>query len=108
MAPVDPRCNGLKGEAYSGCLDSVKGISGIEYYYLEWKGSEIYSCISCVAYEGAFTGCGKGWSRASAPSNAYLQFVVGNFDLSSSGDGGKVFRLIEGKLLLHLLSTGGN
>jgi len=109
LAPVDPRRrNGLKAGVYWGCPDDAKGISGIEYYYLEWKGAGIYFCISCVAYYGAFTGSGKGWSRASAPSNAYAQSVVGIFDRSSNGDWGNVFQFVEGELLLHLESTSRN
>jgi hypothetical protein len=80
---------------YWGCPDDAKGIRGIEYYYLEGKGAGIYSCISRVAYYGAFTGSGKGWSRASAPSNAYPQSVVGIFDRSSNGDWGTYYLEID-------------
>jgi hypothetical protein len=93
---------------YMHSLRSPVGAFVLSNYYLEGKGAGIYSCISRVAYYGAFTGSGKGWSRASAPSNAYPQSVVGIFDRSSNGDWGNVFQFVEGELLLHLESTSRN
>lgn len=86
---------------YVGC-DSVTLGDGStfelsEYYFLEGLGSGIYSCVSRVAWYGAFGGgYGKGWSKAYAPaSTSYPNIVTGIFDRASNERWGTYYLEID-------------
>ena len=76
---------------YSGC-------DVAEYYYLEGKGSGVYSCVSRAAYYGAFGGGGgEGWSKAYAPDSGedLPYIVVGTFDRESNAGWGTYYLEID-------------
>lgn len=84
---------------YVGCADYAKtfGSSSIEYYYLEGIGAGVYSCVSRVAYYGAFNGGDQvGWSKAYSPSRfEYPNVVSAVFDRSSNGKWGSYYLEID-------------
>jgi hypothetical protein len=82
---------------YYGCDNYSPSGGGIEYYYLEGSGAGIYSCISRVAYYGAFLGDEQtGWSKAYAPTPGLIPYAVsGVFDRSSNGQWGSYYLEID-------------
>jgi len=86
---------------YVGCdavtLEDGSTYELSEYYFLEGSGSGIYSCVSRVAWHGAFGGGdGKGWSKAYAPaSRSYPNIVNGIFDRASNGQWGTYYLEID-------------
>ena len=86
---------------YVGCdavtLEDGSTYELSEYYFLEGSGSGIYSCVSKVAWHGAFGGGdGKGWSKAYAPARTiYPNIVAGIFDRATNSKWGTYYLVID-------------
>ena len=79
-----------KAGVYYGCAEKV------EYYYLEGLGAGIYSCISRVAYYGAFTADTGLWDKVYAPVARIKPYtVVGIFDATTNGVWGTYYLEID-------------
>ena len=72
---------------FSGCskLAAERGFSSVVYFYLEGRGTGIYSCVSRVAYYGDTYGGGTQYAQAPAVASVSVPFgIVSTLDGSSN------------------------